>query len=194
MYKLPADRDKEWFWQLKQGHAAGLEALFRAYHAPLCLAALRIVKEESSAEDIVQDFFLYLWQQREQLAEAENISAYFHRSIRNRCLNFLRDQKRIPKGEGELPEMPLLDNSALADLELSELQARVNLAIDSLPERCRLVYVLKQFEEMSYKEIAEELDISPKTVENQMSRAYKFLRVYLGSLLALCWLSLEQGS
>ncbi len=193
MYKLPADWDKEWFGQLKRGEAAGLEALFRVHHAPLCLAALRIVREESSAEDIVQDFFLHLWLQREQLTEVDNISAYFHRSIRNRCLNFLRHQKRIPKGEGEMPEVPLLDNSPLADLELRDLQARVNTAIDSLPERCRLVYVLKQFEDMSYKEIADQLDISPKTVENQMNRAYKFLRAYLGVLLVLCGFFLEEG-
>lgn len=185
MHKFNTDVEKEWFGLVRQGQPAGLEALFRAYHASLCRTALRIINEEAAAEDMVQDFFLYLWQKQEDLVVPANISAYLHRSIRNRCLNFLRDQKRIPKGDGDMPEMPTPENSALADLELAELQARVNTAIDALPERCRLVFVLKQFEDMSYKEIAEQLDISPKTVENQMSRAYKFLRDYL-SVLLLC--------
>ncbi len=170
------EQAKDWLAQLRLGQAAGLEALFRCYHTTLCRTALRIVNDPLAAEDIVQDFFLQLWQKHSNISEIDQVEAYLKRSVRNRSLNYLRDQQRIPQGEDDFPDLPLTDNSAAVELELAELQNKVDQAIDALPERCRLVFVLKQFEEMTYKEIAEQLDISPKTVENQMARAYKLLR------------------
>jgi RNA polymerase sigma-70 factor (ECF subfamily) len=108
------------------------------------------------------------------------VGPYLRRSTRNRSLNYLRDRNRIPLDDGELPE--LASNGVEqpgAALENDELRQRLHEAIDRLPERCRLVFVMSKVEEMSHREIAEGLGISVKTVENQMTRAYKFLRQWL---------------
>lgn len=182
--------DHELFNLLRQGDEAGLDGLFRRYYIELCRTALRIVNDEAAAEDTVQEFFLSIWQKRSTLPALDSVAAYFRRSVRNRSLNYLRDQKRIPSGDGEMPILPSSDNEASAPLELEEMQQKVNKAIGMLPERCRLVYVLSRFEELSHKEISEKLGITQKTVENQMTRAYRFLRDYLSVGLLIWWLSL----
>jgi len=178
-------KEEEYLAELLQGLESGLDGLFRLFYTDLCRTSLRIVNDERAAEDIVQEVFLHLWQKRFTLPVMQSVGAYLRRSARNRSLNYLRDQKRIPKGDGELPQLATQDNEASAQLELSELQEKVNRAIDALPERCRLVFVLSRFEEMSQKEISEALGISVKTVENQMGRAYRFLREYLSALLLI---------
>jgi len=177
--------DQQLLAALRRGESAGLDGLFRAHYDSLCRVSIRIVKDPVVAEDIVQEVFLHLWQRRSTLPIMDSVGAYLRRSARNRSLNFLRDQKRIPSGDGELPPLPTPANEASASLELAELQAKVDRAINALPERCRLVYVLSRFEGMSQKEISAELDISVKTVENQMGRAYRFLRNYLSAVLLI---------
>ncbi|MEL6143127.1 MAG: RNA polymerase sigma-70 factor [Bacteroidota bacterium] len=178
-------KEEEFLAELRQGSASGLDGLFRLFYVDLCRTSLRIVNDERAAEDIVQEVFLHLWQKRFTLPVMQSVGAYLRRSARNRSLNYLRDQKRIPKGDGEFPQLSTLDNEASAQLELAELQAKVNRAIDALPERCRLIFVLSRFEGMSHKEISEALDISIKTVENQMGRAYRYLREYLSAILLI---------
>ena len=177
--------DHELLADLKKGSESGLDGLFRKYYVELCRVSVRIVTSESTAEDIVQEVFLSMWQKRKTLPVMDSVIAYLRRSVRNRSLNYLRDQKRIPSGDGEMPVMSSSADVASAPLELEELQQKVKKAIDSLPERCRLVYVLSRFEDLSHKEIGEKMNISPKTVENQMSRAYKFLRAILSVSLLL---------
>ncbi|MEM7572589.1 MAG: RNA polymerase sigma-70 factor [Bacteroidota bacterium] len=179
------DADQQILEKLRQGDTMALDALFRKYYVRCCQGADRILRDPAAAEDVVQELFLSLWKRRATLPVMDNVRAYLLRATRNRSLNYLRDQARIPQGDGEMPDLPTAANVASSDLELSELQARVDAAIDSLPERCRLVYVLCRLEEMSHKEVAASLEISTKTVENQMRRAYAFLREYLSLILLL---------
>lgn len=187
MKTLKQISDHELLADLKKGSESGLDGLFRRYYVDLCRVSGRIVTNEAAAEDIVQEVFLSIWQKRSTLPLMDSVIAYLRRSVRNRSLNYLRDQKRIPSGDGEMPIMSSSSDVASAPLELEELQQKIKKAIDSLPERCRLVYVLSRFEDLSHKEIGEKMNISPKTVENQMSRAYKYLRAILsvGLLLPL---------
>lgn len=168
--------DQELMDLLRKGDESGLDGLFRKHYVELCRVADRIVANEAAAEDVVQELFLSIWQKRNTLPVIDSIEAYLRRSARNRSLNYLRDQKRIPSGNGEMPILSSSVDETSAPLELEELQQKVDGAINSLPERCRLVYVLSRFENLSHKEIGEKLKISPKTVENQMGRAYRFLR------------------
>ena len=187
MSPTPAASDTELYLALREGKSGALDALFRRHYAPLCRVSVRLVRDEAAAEDIVQDFFASLWTKRERLpAEAPAVGPYLRTAVRNRSLNYLRDQKRIPTTDTELPDMAA--DRALEPgvaLEKEEQLRRINQAIDRLPERCRLVFVMSKLEHMSQREIADALDISIKTVENQMTRAYKFLRDYLGFALLL---------
>lgn len=183
MTQPTSENEQALFSRLREGDPTALDALFSAYYTPLCQTALRFVNNEQEAEDIVQEFFVSLWEKRAgQREDVGAIGPYLRRAVRNRSLNYLRDRKRIPVSDGEVPEtIPAL---AMADdaLKQEELHHRLHLAIDSLPERCRLVFVMSKLEEMTNKEIGEALDISPKTVENQMTRAYRFLRQWLALL------------
>ena len=178
--------DHELFRRMRAGHAAALDELFRRHYADLCRIALRFVNHEAAAEDIVQELFVSLWEKRDgEAATPEAVGPYLRRAARNRSLNWLRDRKRVPVDDGEVPLTIATPARADDDLQQDELRHRIHAAIDRLPERSRLVFVMSKLEEMSHKEIAAALEISPKTVENQMTRAYRLLRQYLSVLVAL---------
>jgi len=183
MIQTVAENEQAILSRLREGDPAALDELFGRHYAPLCRTALRFVNNEQEAEDIVQELFVSLWEKRAgQREDVGAIGPYLRRAVRNRSLNYLRDSKRIPVDDGEVPET--IPAAARADDALSqeELRYRLHGAIDRLPERCRLVFVMSKLEEMTNKEIAKALEISPKTVENQMTRAYRFLRQWLALL------------
>lgn len=145
---------------------------------------MRILPDSGLAEDLVQEVFLELWRKRSGIQIQISFRAYLRRAAVNKTLNYLRDQ-RLPISDEEFMPFQLASSTPQADetLETSELKEEIDRAISALPERCRQVFVLSRFEELSAKEIADLLDISPKTVENQMTKALKSLREWLGPLL-----------
>lgn len=163
---------------------ARLEQLFREQYATLVGVSARISKDQALSEDIVQNVFLKFYEQN-GLVRAENPEAYLRKAVVTRTLNALRDRKRMGH-PGDEAIASAIEQSVQEDLsDLAEAKTKLHLAIDALPERARLILVLNRFEGMSYKEIATELDISPKTVENQLSRALKLLRISLPKLLTV---------
>lgn len=181
----PDITDSELQLMLQQGKEAALEYLFRTHYADMCRAANRILRDPRAAEDLSQEVFYELWRRRDKLSIQSSLAAYLRRAVVNRSLNYLRDQ-RLPLAEmEEMPDMATRPGLTSEGLEQAELRERIRLAIDQLPERCRLVFVLNRFEELSNREIAERLSISVKTVENQMTRALKMLRESLGHLLVV---------
>lgn len=186
MTNMASFSDQELFTRLQVGEGSALDELFRRHYVDLCRVALRFVKNEQEAEDIVQNLFVSIWEKRSGTTdEIGAVGPYLRRAVRNRSLNFLRNQKRIPVDDADIPENTVAGLRADDELNQDELRNRINKAIDALPERCRLVFVMSKIEEMSHKEIAEALEISPKTVENQMTRAYRFLREWLGSIVLM---------
>ena len=154
-----------------------IDRIFRKYY-PLCKSvAIRILKDQHIAEDITQEVFMELWKKRNQHHINTALKAYLRRSVTNRCLNFIRDQKIVFDGEDKLPDWsPATSHNALSNMEANELSDALHKVIDALPERCRVVFMLSRFEELRYQEIAEQLDISIKTVENQISKALRLIR------------------
>jgi RNA polymerase sigma-70 factor (family 1) len=186
MATTPSISDAQLMAQIRVGESTALDELFRRHYADLCRTANRIVKDESQAEDVVQELFFSLWNKKEGLPQnLTAVGGYLHRSARNRSLNYLRDQKRIPIDDGEIPENIPTDSLPSDGLTQDDLRQRINGAIDQLPERCRLVFIMSKLEDMSQREIADSLDISTKTVENQMTRAYRFLRQWLAMFLLM---------
>ena len=139
-------------------------------------SAIRILKDEHLAEDITQDVFLELWKKRDIRQINTALKAYLRRSVMNRCLNYIRDQKMAFEEEDKLPEWPSSNSDALANMETGELEQSLQKAIEALPDRCRIVFNLSRFENLSYRQIADQLEISIKTVENQISKALRLLR------------------
>lgn len=160
-----------------------IELIFREYYSFVCRKILRVVHEESLAEDIAQEVFLEVWKKRQSLVVTSTLRAYLGRAGVNRALNYLRKHQPELFTEDELPEPRGSFESALQKLEAEDLQDGIDRAIAGLPERCRLVFSLSRFEEMSNKEVAAKLGISEKTVENQMTKALRMLKEALAPYL-----------
>lgn len=158
------------------------EALFRDHYAALASFAVRYVREHSLAEDLVQDLFADLWTRRATWKPRAGAGrAYLLAAVRNRALN-LRKRQAVERdweaGEAVAEVRELHPRPARADqaLESAELENQVHTALESLPERCRLVMHLRWREQLSYAQIAEVMSISVKGVENQLARGLKSLR------------------
>ena len=152
------------------------ELIYNQYYNMLCNYAMRITYDRNSAEDVVQEVILELWNRKDKLSPDAAVIPYLKRSVYNRSLNLVRSKAmNFDSDEGLIYES---DNTPGADQELigSELKTKISNIVASLPERCRIVFALSRYEEKSYKEIAEELNISVKTVENQISKALKILK------------------
>ena len=156
------------------------DALFRANYAGLCRFAARLLDSPSQAEELVQDLFFWVWQRSPVIDQSTPSRAYLFRAARNAALNRLRHARIGERWFDEQPPSPEVPEVTPAtQLEHSELVAAVGAAIERLPQGCRLVYTLSRQEGLSYHEIASALELSVKTVEAQMARAFRLLRQIL---------------
>lgn len=168
--------DKELIDLLRQNSDKAIDLVFRKYYVFICTVIVRIVSDSDLAEDLAQDVFYGLWKKRQKIHVNTSLKAYLRRSAKNKTLNYIRDQKIKFEEEDRLPILKSKIPSINQDMEAEELKSIIHQTIDALPERCRMVFNLSRFEEMSYQEIATALNISIKTVENQVSKALKILR------------------
>ncbi len=165
---------------LKKGNKSLFEDLYREYYVPLCYFCIKYVDSLEDAEEIVQDVFVRLWEKREEIEINTSLKSYLHKSVANSALNFIKKQKLSNKfkKDKELDSGVSFDDG-LKNMEDEELQKVLKAAILELPEKRREIFELSRFEDMKYNKIAEHLSISVKTVENQMSKALKYLRIVL---------------
>jgi RNA polymerase sigma-70 factor (ECF subfamily) len=160
------------------------EQLFKAHFKALHAYAHTFLRDEEMAEEIVQNLFMKLWQKRELLQAHTSVKAYLYKCVHNDCLNHIKHLKIQGKyQEHALYTMDQHTEAASHRVELSELENRLGQALKELPEQCRAIFQMSRFEELKYKEIAEELGISIKTVENQMGKALRLLRLKLADFL-----------
>ncbi len=171
---------------LKAGDITAFEMLFRTYYQPLCNYAYTFVQDRDEAEEIVQTTFLALWERKQTLEIRTAVKPYLYAMVRNACLNVLKHEK--VKKQHAVVQMAVAERSVESvarTVMASELEAKIYKAMDVLPEQCRLVFKLSRFEELKYAEIAEQLNISVKTVENHMGKALKIMREQLRDYLPL---------
>ncbi len=182
--------DKNIVDALRQGDEQVFETIFRTYYERLCNYANTILNDMDEAEEMVQSAFLTVWEKHDTLEIHTSVKSYLYRAVHNSCLNRVKHYKvRKTYGDSVKNQTELLHDDASQDLIGSELDAIVANAIDSLPDQCRLVFKLSRFENLTYAEIAEQLGISQKTVENHMVKALKVLREKLKDYLpVLIWL------
>ena len=169
------------FAPIAAGDRNAFEVLFRSHYRPLCAFAMQYVKDGDKAEDLVQDLFFRLWMDREKTKVTTSLKAYLFQAVRNRCLNAVKVQGRVRSLNEEADDG--IDEDVRTEEEHSERAARVNAAIELLPEERRRVFKMSRHEGLKYQEIAERLGISVKTVENQMGKALKTLREELADLM-----------
>ena len=178
-------KEKQLFHDFQNGNHAVFDFFFDKYYQGLCVYAYRMLKSNSEAEDLVQDFFVRILEHRATISIETSVKSYFIRSVHNRCLDNLAHQKvkinheqfRLKMlSEEDLQEYPLLD---------SELAKQIDYAIQNLPDVIRETFMLNRFENLSYQQIAKQENVSVKTIEYRISKALTILRKDLGDYLLL---------
>jgi RNA polymerase sigma-70 factor (ECF subfamily) len=160
------------------------EQLFKNHYPFVCSIVSKYVGDKSKVEDIVQELFAELWIKRDQISIHTSVAAYLRRMAVSRALNYIRDTKKYNWDDLDtLTETPSKEAyqppEAIQRLETEELQKTLQGAIEKLPEKCRIIFLLSRYDELTYAEIAQNLNISNKTVENQIGKALKYLRLAL---------------
>lgn len=167
------------------------EAFFNLHYPVMVGFAMNYLRDKDQAEELVQDVFTNVWIKSESIQINTSAKSYLFTATRNACLNFLKHQK-IEMAYANQYEAPLSQSSD--ELEYDELVDRLEVAMDKIPEKCREIFELNRFKGKRYKEIADQLNLSLKTVENQMGKALKILRNELGDYLPLIfWLWMHGG-
>jgi RNA polymerase sigma-70 factor (family 1) len=165
-----------------QGDSQAFEILFKLHYTKLTLFANRFTNDLAAAEEIVSDVFTLLWEKGHEITIITSLRSYLFTTVKNRSLNYLKHQKIENLYVNYLEKNNLLNEMMCAvenGYEEKELETQIKQAISTLPEKCREVFVMSRFSDMRYKEIASQLNISPKTVERHMGIALEKLRKIL---------------
>ena len=157
------------------------EDLFKQHYAFVCNVLYRYVGDKSKVEDLAQEIFIELWLKKDQILIHSSLGAYLRRMAVTRSLNYLRDSKKHNWENIDTLDLNLKDElsqqpEAIRLMEGDEMRIKLEEAIGKLPEKCRVIFMLSRFDELPYAEIARHLEISVKTVENQIGKALKYLR------------------
>lgn len=159
------------------------ELVFNYYYSGLVVYADQIIKDSEVSEDIVQSVFMKLWETRETI-EIRSLRSYFMQCVKNRCIDYLRNQQVKQRFDNRIPQVEsmVVEEDLWTKNELSELLEK---AMTDLPPRCREIFCMSRHENLKIAEIADQLSISKRTVETQISKALKILRVQLIDYVAL---------
>ena len=176
MNLLTSEQENHLLEKIRQDNDTAFRVLFDNYYRYLTTIAYRYLKEREKAKDFAQDAFVVLWNQRKDLNIKIGLKPYLRQVVVNKCLNHLRREERLDFSENsKLPET-ITNIDAIHHLEKEDLQKTVQIAVDQLPNRCRIIFCMSRYEEKSHKEISQELGITTKTIENQITIALKALR------------------
>lgn len=187
--------DNDLLRQIAGGNTNAFEMLFKEHYENLCRYACTFVRDSDEAEDIVQKTFVTLWEKKSNIEVESSVKSYLYGAVRNTALNNIKHRQVRQKHASTVTVADHVHNESAHDhLVSEELNGKINSAIELLPEQCRKVFKMSRFEGLKYSEIADQLGISVKTVENQMGKALRRMRdelhEYLPVLLILGFCSL----
>jgi RNA polymerase sigma-70 factor (family 1) len=164
---------------LARGDVHAFEEIFKVYWRPLFSTAFGKLQDRAEAEEVVQNIFSSLWEQREKI-EIENLSAYLHRAVKNRVLNSIRAKVTEKKyWEYYRNFIPSVQNSTENTVIFDDLQQGLEAAVSNLPEKSRRVFQLSRFEGRTNHEIAKLMKISEKSIEYHLTKSLRELRIHM---------------
>lgn len=171
---------------LRRGDSGAFEKIFRKYFKSLHAYAYSFMKDDELAEEIVQNVFCRIWERRDLLNADGALKAYLYRSVHNESLNYLKQQKTRSAFIVHYSKAEEITSAQASDkVMVAELDRQIQKALNELPQQCRTIFQLSRFEQLKYQQIADQLNLSVKTVENQMGKALKVLRLKLAEFLPL---------
>ena len=175
--------------RIKSDDKKAFEELFFDYYPKLTVFAKKYVRNMDTAKEIVQDFFVRLFESRGKLNIQTSLKSYLYSSVKNSCLNYL-NQKKLHASHAE--NIRIQNKDSVIDfsdtMEQTELEYRIWQEVSGLPDQCKRIFNLSRKEGIKNKEIADQLDISIRTVETQISKALKILRTNLNQYLKIIFL------
>lgn len=172
--------------QLNTGNELVFEKVFKQYFKALQNYAYTILNDLDVAEEMVQNVFLKIWEKREKLPQDTNIASYLYKSVYHESLNWLRHENvKVSHQQHTLYSMKNETDNASSRIRMKQLEENLQQALNELPQQCRTIFQMSRFDQMRYREIADELGISIKTVENQMGKALRLMRIKLVEFLPI---------
>lgn len=185
-----ADLDNFFLQRFKNGDELAFEKVFKGNHSQIVGFCNQFISDLDKAKSLTQEVFLNLWLNRGKIETLNGIKAFLYTFAKSSCLNYIRHRKVISKYEDrqlqkkeEEINREVLESFDFNSLEFSELEGLIQQAINDLPEKCRQVFIMSRLDGKMNKEISEELDISVKAVEANMTRALKTLKSRLSEYL-----------
>lgn len=163
---------------------AEFEIIFRQYYEGLCRYARTWIQDSDESEEIVQNVFVKLWEKRDKIQIDTSLKSYLYKSVYHASLNLIK-HKKVKEEYLHMNDRQEKHSEILSNHAIKELEGRIEKALLELPEQCRLIFSMSRFQELKYREIADILNISVKTVENQMGKALKLMRHNLADFLGL---------
>ncbi|MEM6644268.1 MAG: RNA polymerase sigma-70 factor [Bacteroidota bacterium] len=174
---MEQDQDLLLFERVKENDLGSYEILFKKYYKELHHFAFTYVRVSAIAEEMAQEVYLYLWEKRAQIVIQTTLRTYLYAAVKNKCLNYIKHELPKQQAMADVSEVMLsVENGQKDEGENERIKVYIQKAIDALPKKCRRIFILSRNAGMTYEEIAEELGLSKKTVENQMGIALKKLR------------------
>ena len=174
------DNDLLLFYQVKKDDLSSYEIIFKRYYKVLFRFAFTYVRNDTVAEEMVQEVFLYIWEKRDRIEIQTTLKTYLYSAVKNKCLNYLNLELPKQQSMTDISDVMFSVSSGRKDEgENEQIKKHIQKAIDALPKKCRKIFILSRNAGMTYEEIAEELGLSKKTVENQIGIALKKLRELL---------------
>ena len=163
--------------RLKRDDKSAMDELFQYYYPRLYHFSRSILKIENEIDDILQDVFVKIWLNRHKISNAETFNSYIFTITKNEVLNFLRSKMRDQNFKDELLLRSVAEEYQSQNLvEFNEIKAGIDKIVEGLPEKRRQVFILSRTEGLSNKEIAQQMNISEKTVEDHITHAIKHLK------------------
>lgn len=188
----PIQDDRFLLAGLKSGEEAVFRSLFDKYYRPLVVFANKLLADPDSSRSVVQDVFVMLYDKREELNIHTNLKSHLFQSVRNRCLNILKHDKMKREHHQRIYDSGQEAEQPFESLEYAELEHCIATAVEDLPDQCRKIFRMSRYDGVTNQEIADQLAISKRTVETQISKALKRIREELANsgLLDSTWLLL----
>ncbi len=177
---------------IKKGDKTAFDTVYLNYFKRLHQYATNFVKNPDEAEEIIQNVFCRLWEKRTQLDAHGYLKSFLYRSVHNACLNYLKHQNVRSTFKVHHHQTAVNEQDLSQEISAHELEKQLHLAINELPSQCRTIFQMSRLEQLKYSEIANELNLSIKTVENQMGKALKTLRLKLIDFLPIILIYLTQ--